>query len=117
MSVHYFNSATVIRPDTCSHAVQAGDQLHVGGVIGTAGPEPRLVDGGTSAQARQALVNMRSVLACAGAELAQVVRVQMFLTDLRDFPEVDAIFKSVFGKQGSVTSTLCADVTDMTGVM
>ena len=68
--------------------VRAGDWVVTSGQIGiVAGPDgsPRLVEGGTAAQVRQALDNLTSVLAGEGATLADVVKATVFLVDMADF--------------------------------
>lgn len=46
-------------------------------------------------QTRQALANVRRVLDAADASLSDVIKVQVFLTDTDDFPELDAAYSDV----------------------
>ncbi len=48
-------------------------------------------------QAEQALQNLKSVLEQAGVGLAQVVKTTIFLSDIDDWGEVDAIYARFFG--------------------
>jgi 2-iminobutanoate/2-iminopropanoate deaminase len=75
--------------------VRAGDWVVTSGQIGAvAGPDgaPRLVEGGTEAQLRQALANVSSVLAQEGATLADVVKTTVFLVDMSEYAFVNGIW-------------------------
>ena len=51
---------------------------------------------GIEAQAKQALTNLRNVLAAAGLSTKNVIKTTVFLADLKDFPTVNAIYESFF---------------------
>jgi 2-iminobutanoate/2-iminopropanoate deaminase len=75
--------------------VRAGDWVATSGQIGAApGPDgaPRLVEGGTAAQLRQALTNVSNVLAPHGATLADVVKATVFLVDMSEFALLNEIW-------------------------
>ena len=55
-----------------------------------------LVDGGIDAQIRQVFENLAAVARAAGAELADVVKLTVYLTDLGDFPRVNEIMSQYF---------------------
>ena len=78
-----------------SQAIRAGDWLWVSGQIGL-GPDGRLVEGGVEAETRQALAHLGAVLAAGGSGFDRVVRVTLYLADLRDFERVNAVYASVF---------------------
>jgi reactive intermediate/imine deaminase len=78
-------------------AVLAGDLLFVSGCIAV-DAAGRLVGGDdVVAQARQVLANLEAVLAAAGATLRDVVKVTVFLTDVRDRAAVNEVRKERFG--------------------
>lgn len=55
------------------------------------------VAGGTiEAQTRQSLSNLRAVLRAAGAELADVVKTTVFLSDMNDFAAMNAVYTEFF---------------------
>jgi reactive intermediate/imine deaminase len=58
--------------------------------------EGRLVPGSTADQARQALTNLEAVCAAAGTSLAKALRCTVYLTDLADFDEVNAVYAQAF---------------------
>ncbi|MHB1555529.1 MAG: RidA family protein [Acidimicrobiales bacterium] len=76
-------------------AVRAGDWVVTSGQIGAApGPDGilQLVEGGSAGQLRQALANLRSVLAEEGATLADVVKTTVFVVDMSEYALVNEIW-------------------------
>lgn len=87
-------------PEPISHyadAVRANDLLFVSGIVPVDG-EGRLVgEGDVVEQARQVFRNMREVLAAAGCDPADVVKVTVFLTEIDDRPLVNPVRQEFFG--------------------
>lgn len=78
-----------------SHAVRAGDFLFLTGQL--AEDATGVVQRGTiAAQTHQVMANLQKVLAAAGSSLTQVVSVRIFLTDMREYEEVNTIYASYF---------------------
>jgi 2-iminobutanoate/2-iminopropanoate deaminase len=67
----------------------------VGMVTGPSGGAT-LVEGGTTAQLRQALQNLAEVLAIEGATLPDVVKTTLFLVDIEDFAQVNEVWMEFF---------------------
>jgi 2-iminobutanoate/2-iminopropanoate deaminase len=55
-----------------------------------------LVAGGVAAECRRALENLKAVLEAAGSGLDRAVKVTVFLVDMRDFAEMNAIYQQFF---------------------
>ncbi|MEU5239243.1 RidA family protein [Streptomyces lydicus] len=68
-------------PYRISQAVRAGGWIHVSGQAGI-DEQGRTVSDDFLAQGRQAFANVERVLAAAGASLADVVKVGIFVTDM-----------------------------------
>src|SRR5690242_7217785 len=66
------------RPGVLSAAVRVGDMLYLSGVMGTK-EGGGLADGGIEGQTRQALENVKTNLALAGASMADVAKCTVFL--------------------------------------
>jgi reactive intermediate/imine deaminase len=79
-----------------SHATRAGDWIYVSGTLGTLPGAFALVEGGMAAQTRQTLENLRAILAAAGAGLQDVVKVQVFVTDMSRFPDMNQAYREFF---------------------
>lgn len=77
-------------------AVRAGDWLVVSGQIGLV--DGAMAPGGFEPQMRQTLVNLRARLNEHGASLAQVVKTTVFLADLEDYAQMNAIYGEAFAE-------------------
>lgn len=82
-----------------SQAVLAGNFLFCSGQIGINPKTNELVKGGVEKETKQALKNLSAVLSAAGVKLDDVVRTDIFLADINDFPKVNAIYASFFTKE------------------
>lgn len=67
-----------------------------------------VIEGDISAQTRQVLDNLGSVLAAAGASYANVVKTTIFLADMADFAAVNAIYGERFPSDPPARSTVAA---------
>lgn len=74
--------------------VRAGDWLVVSGQLGLAGGA--LVDG-VDAQVRQAIANLDSLLRAEDADLTNVVKTTVFLTDMAHYDAMNAAYVEAFG--------------------
>lgn len=79
-----------------AQAVTADGWVFCSGQLGL-DPASGALAADTAGQARQALVNLRAVLASAGCTLADVVKTTVYLTDLADFAAVNAVYAEAFG--------------------
>lgn len=55
-----------------------------------------IVGSDVTAQTRQALENVKAVLAAGGAELKDVVKTTVFLADMNDFAAMNAVYSEFF---------------------
>jgi 2-iminobutanoate/2-iminopropanoate deaminase len=79
-----------------SQAIRAGNTVYLSGQLGIDPKTGRLVDGGIEAQTRQALENIKAVLFAAELNLASVVKVEVYLTDMNDFAKVNEVYSTYF---------------------
>lgn len=79
-----------------SQAIRANGFVFTAGQLGLDPVTNQLVDGDVSAQARQALENLRAVLEAAGSDMAHVVKATVFLADIADFAAVNAVYATYF---------------------
>jgi len=78
-----------------SPAVRVGHVLYLSGQIGTDGTG-RLVPGGIEAETRQAMENIRAVLARGGSSLDRVVKCTVMLADIREWGAMNAVYVTYF---------------------
>jgi 2-iminobutanoate/2-iminopropanoate deaminase len=83
-------------PGPFSAAVEGTPAFFLSGQVGEDPRTGELVAGGVGAQARQSLTNVMSVLAAVGKSEADVLRVGLYLTDMADFAEVNAVYREFF---------------------
>ena len=79
-----------------SHATVAGDTVYVSGTLGTREGSFELVEGGMAAETTQTLRNIERILAAAGASLEDVVKVNVFVTDMSQFADMNRAYLELF---------------------
>lgn len=79
-----------------SPAARAGELLFLSGQVAQLPATGKLTEGDASAQTEQIFKNLRAVLSAAGKTLADVVRVAVYLTDMKDFAQMNAVYVQNF---------------------
>lgn len=69
-------------------------------------PETGKMADDVSAQTKQVMENLRAVLAAAKTDLSRVVKATIFLTDINDFSNVNAVYASYFDEAPPARSTV-----------
>jgi enamine deaminase RidA (YjgF/YER057c/UK114 family) len=80
-----------------SPAVRVGSQVFVAGMIAMKDGEV-VGKGDVAAQTRQVLANIETALQLAGAQMSEIVRYRIYLTDMADLQVVRAELAPIFGK-------------------
>jgi 2-iminobutanoate/2-iminopropanoate deaminase len=88
-----------------SPAVRAGDFVFISGQSGLDPASGAVPAGGFEAEARQAFVNLRTVVEAAGASLERVVKTTVFLGSAEDFGVMNGLFAEFFPAAPPVRST------------
>ncbi len=83
---------------TYSQAVRVGDTVYLSGQIPLVPETMEMVDGNMEAQIRRVFDNLAAVARAAGGSLADVVKLNVFLTDLGHFPLVNQIMADYFSE-------------------
>lgn len=93
-----------------SHAVRAGDFIFVSGQgpIDPVSNQPMLGD--AASETRQTLENIRAILRASGAEVADVVKCSVFLTNIGDFAAMNQVYAEFFGDTKPARTTVEADL-------
>ncbi|MEO9227565.1 MAG: Rid family detoxifying hydrolase [Devosia sp.] len=89
-----------------SDITRIGELLFLSGRIGIARGGAALVTGGIAAQTKQALANIAEVLALVGGCLDDVVKANVYLTDMADFAVMNEIYGGAFGERKPSRTTV-----------
>ncbi len=81
-----------------SQGISANGFVFVSGQLGLIPETGKFAEGGVTGQARQSLANVQAVLEAAGSGLEKVVKVTVFLKDMKDFEAVNAVYSGFFKK-------------------
>ena len=81
-----------------SQAIQVGNLVFASGQIPIDPATGSFVAGGVKEQARQSLTNVKAILDEAGLTLDNVVKTTVFLADMNDFADVNAVYAECFAE-------------------
>ncbi len=79
-----------------SQGVIAGQTLYVSGQIPLVPETMEIDDGDIGAKIRRVFANVQSVIEAGGGDLGQVVKVNVYLTDIGNFPVVNEVLAEYF---------------------
>jgi len=98
-------SREIIRTDkapkaigTYSQAVMVDRTVYLSGQIPLVPESMDLIEGDMASQIRRVFDNLTAVCQAAGGELGDIVKLNVFLTDLGDFPIVNEIMAEYFSE-------------------
>lgn len=81
-----------------SQAVRVGDTVYLSGQIPLDPETMELVEGSIEVQARRVFANLAAVCVAAGGDLSSIVKLNLYLTDMGDFAQVNELMKEVFSE-------------------
>ncbi|MBQ3805105.1 MAG: RidA family protein [Prevotella sp.] len=81
-----------------SQAIQVGNLVYTSGQIPIDPATGNLVEGGIKEQARQALKNIQAILQEAGLSMANVIKTTVFMADMNDFADMNAVYGEFFSE-------------------
>lgn len=93
-SIHTELAPAAIGP--YSQAVKAGNLLFVSGQLPIDPATGAFAGSDIASQTRQALTNVRNILAAAGYSCADVVKTTVLLADIADFAPMNAVYAEFF---------------------
>ncbi len=81
---------------TYSQAVKCGNTVYLSGQIPLLPESMEMVEGDIEAQIHRVFENLQAVARAAGGSLADVAKLNVFLTDLTNFPIVNQVMAEFF---------------------
>jgi 2-iminobutanoate/2-iminopropanoate deaminase len=79
-----------------SQAIRAGEWIFVSGQLGNDPKTGKLAVGGIAAETRQVCENLKAILLAGGSSLEKVVKVTIYMKDLNEVAEMNAVFSRYF---------------------
>lgn len=81
---------------TYSQAIKVDDTVYLSGQIALDPATMKVVEGDIAVQIRRVFDNLKAVAEAAGGDFCDIVKLNVFLTDLGDFPIVNEIMAEYF---------------------
>lgn len=98
-------SKTIIQTDhapqaigTYSQAIKISDTVYLSGQIPLIPKTMKMIEGDISVQIRQVFDNLKAVAEAAGGDFYDIVKLNVFLTDLSNFPILNEIMGEYFSQ-------------------
>ena len=81
-----------------SQAIQVGNLVYTSGQIPINPVTGVFVEGGIKEQTRQSLQNVKAILEEAGLTMSNVVKTTVFMADMNDFADMNAVYAEFFAE-------------------
>lgn len=101
-----FSSAAPAPIGPYSQAIQAGNMLFVSGQIAIQQSTGSMITANIEEEAHQVMKNIEEVLRAAQFNFTHVVKTTIFLSDMNNFPKVNAVYGSYFTAEPPARETV-----------
>ncbi len=92
-----------------SDAVRIGDLLVLSGQLGVNPATFKLVEGGIEAETHQIFSNMKAILGSSGADLGDIAKCTVMISDIAEWPTFNTLYMSYFPGPKPARSALGAN--------
>lgn len=93
-----YNAEGAVSVGPYSHAVDAGNLVYLSGQTPLDSSTGELVEGGIGDQTKQCFINLFEVLAAANLTADDVIKVNVYLTDMNYFSAMNEVYQTYFSK-------------------
>ncbi len=107
--IERINPEGMTQPTAYSHLVKYDNLLFIAGQVALDGDGNVVGEGDMAAQFRQVLENLKSVLASEGANFSNVVKINIFTTDVDTLRQNMAIRSEYFGEHAPASTLVQID--------
>jgi reactive intermediate/imine deaminase len=104
-------SSWMASPNPYSYGLRSGDTLFLSGLIPRNGTDNVVVSGDVGTQTRAVLENAKQLLEAAGLSFAHLVSARVFLPDLKDFAEMNRVYREYVPYERPARATVGAGLT------
>jgi len=94
-----------------SQAIKYGNLIFVSGQIAINPSTNEFVNGNIDSQTKQVIENIKAILESAGSSLQKVLKVTIFITDMKDFDSINAVYSEYFNS--SLPARACVEVSNL----
>ena len=101
-----FSAEGAVSVGPYSHAVEMGEYIFLSGQTPIDSNTGKLAEGGVSAQTEQCFKNLFRVLEAAGLTPDDVAKVNVYLTDMGDFAEMNSVYSKQFSTPYPARTTI-----------
>ena len=81
-----------------SQAIQVGNLVYTSGQIPIDPATGQFAEGGIKNQTRQSLLNVKAILEEVGLTMGNVVKTTVFMADMNDFADMNAVYAEFFAE-------------------
>lgn len=106
MSRRAYSAAGAVAVGPYSHAIESGEFIFLSGQTPIDSDTGRLVEGDIKNQTEQCFENLFAVLHAAGLTADAVVKVNVFLTDMSNFVEMNEVYMNKFSTPYPARTTI-----------
>ena len=89
-----------------SQAIKTGNLVFTSGVCARDPEGGELIGGDIERRTERVILNLKAILEAAGSSLEKVVKVTVFLTDMRDFEGMNRVYRRFFPSDPPARSTV-----------
>ena len=89
-----------------SHGIISSDTIYVAGQVHVT-PDGVIIDGTTEEKVAQIMNNVAAILKAADAELNDVVKVVIYVTDMAQMPKLNEVYPTYFSEPYPVREAIC----------
>jgi 2-iminobutanoate/2-iminopropanoate deaminase len=106
MTRRAFTAEGAVSVGPYSHAVESGEMVYLSGQTPIDSETGKLVEGDISAQTQQCFKNLFNVLKASGLTPDNVVKVNVFLTDMKNFSQMNEVYSKQFSSPYPARTTI-----------
>ena len=106
MSRKAINAEGAVAVGPYSHAIESGELVFLSGQTPIDSATGKLVQGDIAAQTEQCFLNLFQVLSAAGLSPDDVVKVNVFLTDMANFDAMNKVYATKFASPYPARTTI-----------